>query len=116
ELGHAIGSAHNTDPTMLMCRRPAPCRPTEFQSATEHYFPLTGDEKALLLQLILPIGRPGRYASATGHKQNWAVTTISFVQTPVTTWSISVTDLGPPGLRVTLFLSNGDQFKPAVAT
>jgi len=51
ELGHVIGLAHNSDPTMLMCGRPAPCRPMEFQSTTEHYFPLTGDEKALLLQL-----------------------------------------------------------------
>ena len=51
ELGHAIGLTHNSDPTMLMCGRPAPCRPTEFQSATEHYFPLTSDDKALLLQL-----------------------------------------------------------------
>jgi hypothetical protein len=51
ELGHAIGLAHNGDSTMLMCGRPAPCRPTAFQSATEHYFPLNGDEKALLLRL-----------------------------------------------------------------
>ena len=51
ELGHAIGLAHNSDPTMLMCGRPAPCRPMAFQSATEHYFPPTGDEKALLLRL-----------------------------------------------------------------
>jgi len=51
ELGHSIGLGHNADPTMLMCGRPAPCRPTEFQSATEHYFPLTAEEKALLLQL-----------------------------------------------------------------
>jgi hypothetical protein len=51
EFGHAIGLAHNADPTKLMCGRPAPCRPTEFQSTTEHYFPLTGDERALLRQL-----------------------------------------------------------------
>lgn len=49
ELGHAIGLAHNADPTKLMCGRPAPCRPSDFQSATERYFPLTDDEKALLL-------------------------------------------------------------------
>ena len=58
ELGHAIGLAHNSDPTMLMCGRPAPCRPKAFQSATEHYFPLTGDEKALLLQLYPADWRP----------------------------------------------------------
>jgi hypothetical protein len=60
ELGHAIGLAHNSDPTMLMCGRPAPCRPMEFQSATEHYFPLTSDEKALLLQLYPANWHPGR--------------------------------------------------------
>jgi hypothetical protein len=54
EFGHAIGFAHNVDPTKLMCGRPAPCRPMEFQSTTEHYFPLTEDEKALLLQLYPP--------------------------------------------------------------
>ena len=51
EIGHAIGLGHNSDPTMLMCGRPAPCRPPAFTSATERYFPLTSDEKALLLTL-----------------------------------------------------------------
>jgi hypothetical protein len=54
EFGHAIGLAHNADPTKLMCGRPAPCRPTEFQSTTQHYFPLTEDERALLRQLYPP--------------------------------------------------------------
>ena len=54
EFGHAIGLAHNADPTKLMCGRPAPCRPTEFQSMTEHYFPLTEDERALLRGLYPP--------------------------------------------------------------
>jgi Matrixin len=49
EIGHAIGLGHNSDPTMLMCGRPAPCRPPAFTSSTERYFPLTSDEKALLL-------------------------------------------------------------------
>jgi hypothetical protein len=51
EIGHAIGLGHNGDPTMLMCGRPAPCRPPAFTSATERYFPLTSEEKALLLTL-----------------------------------------------------------------
>jgi len=51
EIGHAIGLGHNSDPAMLMCGRPAPCRPPAFTSATERYFPLTNNEKALLLTL-----------------------------------------------------------------
>jgi hypothetical protein len=51
EVGRDFTGIICSDPTMLMCGRPAPCRPMEFQSTIEHYFPLTGDEKALLLQL-----------------------------------------------------------------
>jgi hypothetical protein len=49
EIGHVIGLRHNSDPTMLMCGRPAPCRPDAFASPTELLFPLSSEEKALLL-------------------------------------------------------------------
>ena len=51
EIGHAIGLGHNSDAAALMCGRPAPCRPDALASATEHHFPLTQAEKALLLSL-----------------------------------------------------------------
>jgi hypothetical protein len=51
EMGHAIGLGHNSDPTMLMCGRPWPCRPALFRSAEPRMFPLTDEEKRQLLAM-----------------------------------------------------------------
>jgi len=51
-LGHAIGlTAHNADPTMLMCGRPAQCRPDVFASDSPKYFGLTESDKADLRRM-----------------------------------------------------------------
>lgn len=50
ELGHVLGLGHNGDPAMLMCGRPAPCRPNLFASDAKRFFPLTEAEKATLRQ------------------------------------------------------------------
>jgi hypothetical protein len=54
EMGHALGLGHNSDPAMLMCGRPASCRPDAFTSSEAHFFPLTSDERARLLALYPP--------------------------------------------------------------
>lgn len=41
ELGHVLGLSHNADSTMLMCGRPASCRPAAFVSDSMRFFPLT---------------------------------------------------------------------------
>jgi len=54
ELGHAIGIGHNSDPAMLMCGRPAPCRPGLFASQTPRYFPLSAADRSKLLAMYPP--------------------------------------------------------------
>ncbi len=51
ELGHAVGLPHNDDRKLLMCGRPAPCRPDAFRSDTPHFFPLSAAEKDRLRSL-----------------------------------------------------------------
>jgi hypothetical protein len=60
ELGHAIGLGHNNDHAKLMCGRPAPCRPEEFHSSVEGFFPLSEEEKAFLLKLYPASWRASR--------------------------------------------------------
>jgi hypothetical protein len=54
ELGHAIGLSHNDDPAMLMCGRPAPCRPDLFATEGAKYFPLSELDKANLRRMYPP--------------------------------------------------------------
>lgn len=58
ELGHAIGLGHNSDPTTLMCGRPAPCRPNLFRSDEPRVFPVTDEEKHHLLKMYPARWRP----------------------------------------------------------
>ena len=58
ELGHAIGLGHNSDPAMLMCGRPAPCRPALFKSDQPRLFPLTDAEKHQLITMYPSKSKP----------------------------------------------------------
>ncbi len=48
ELGHVLGLQHNDDRALLMCGRPASCRPFVYRSPEPHWFPLSDEEKAYL--------------------------------------------------------------------
>jgi len=51
EFGHALGLGHNSDATKLMCGRPAACRPQDYFSSSARFFPLTDEDKKILLRL-----------------------------------------------------------------
>lgn len=48
ELGHVLGLSHNEDHSMLMCGRPASCRPALYRSDDLRWFPLNDEEKTYL--------------------------------------------------------------------
>jgi hypothetical protein len=58
ELGHALGLGHNADPAMLMCGRPALCRPDGYRSEVPRMFPLSDDDKRQLLRMYPPDWKP----------------------------------------------------------
>ena len=51
EIGHALGLDHNSDPSLLMCGRPASCRPDAFESTSSRIFPLSEEDRSRLLDL-----------------------------------------------------------------
>ena len=51
EIGHALGLGHNADPALLMCGRPAACRPPDFMATPPRFFELTDDERSRLASM-----------------------------------------------------------------
>lgn len=58
ELGHAIGLLHHDDPALLMCGRPAPCRPDLYASPVERFHGLAEQDRQALLRMYPPSWEP----------------------------------------------------------
>jgi hypothetical protein len=60
QFGHAIGLRHNDNPRLLMCGRPASCRPALWESETPRLFPLGEAERQALAAKYPSDWRAGR--------------------------------------------------------
>jgi hypothetical protein len=60
EIGHAIGLLHHDDPALLMCGRPASCRPDVYASPVERFYALAEQDRRALLHLYPASWEPAR--------------------------------------------------------
>jgi hypothetical protein len=58
ELGHSVGLEHNEDATLLMCGRPAPCRPDAFRSETPRFTTLPPGESEITRHVFTRVAGP----------------------------------------------------------
>lgn len=86
ELGHAVGLDHNRDPQLLMCGRPASCRPDAFEEASPRIFPLSEEDRSQLLTLYPPTGMsmklPPSHSMVRGSRASALVSSLTSLPVP----------------------------------